>query len=158
VLALLLGALAWGLLHPAPPAEPGVIGRPAPNLVVAPFDGGQVNLAELRGRPVVLNFWASWCVSCRQEQAALGRAAAATAGRVAFLGVNIQDSEAAARSFLAEQPPPYPSGLPVAGLPGYAVKSPPQTFFVDAGGRVIASHAGPLDDVTLDAYLRRMAT
>lgn len=152
---LLLAALGWGLVHPAARQAEAVLGRPAPDVVVQSFEGTQVSLAGQRGRPVVLNFWASWCQPCRQEEGPLKDAAQRWVGTVAFLGVNIQDSESSARAYLTRARYPYPVGPPVSGVPSaYGVKAPPETFFIDAKGIVVARFLGPLDSALIDRYLQ----
>jgi cytochrome c biogenesis protein CcmG/thiol:disulfide interchange protein DsbE len=154
--ALLVAALAWGLVHPANPTTAAVVGRPAPEIAVRTLVGdGTVRLSELHGRPVVLNFWASWCAPCRQEAPALRSAAQELAPRVAFLGVNFSDSTRAARAFLAQEGYPYPVGTPVDGIPAeYGVTSPPVTFFIDGRGTVVAHFSGPVDRQTIQRYLQ----
>jgi cytochrome c biogenesis protein CcmG, thiol:disulfide interchange protein DsbE len=153
---LLIAALAWGLAHPAGAPPGSVLGRPAPDLAVEGLDGGQqVRLSELRGHPVVLNFWASWCAPCRQEEGALKAAAQRWEGTVAFLGVDIQDSAQAARAYQAEVRYPYPVGQPPGGVPAaYGVTAPPETFFIDSQGIVVARFLGPLDTGLIDRYLQ----
>lgn len=150
--ALILAALAWGLAHPAEQGS-GLVGRPAPELAITAPDGSVVRLSQLRGRPVVLNFWASWCVPCRQEGPLLQQAAGRHSD-VAFLGADIQDSEAAARAFAREVGVTYPSGPVASGSPAsFGVSAPPETFFIDSGGRVAARFTGPLDAGALTRYL-----
>jgi cytochrome c biogenesis protein CcmG/thiol:disulfide interchange protein DsbE len=152
---VLMAALGWGLAHPARGGTASVLGRQAPDVSVRAPDGSTVGLAELRGRPVVLNFWASWCSPCRLESAALKEAARARAGRVAFLGVDIEDQPGAASAYLAWAGLPYPAGPAVGGIPpAYGVDAPPQTFFIDARGVVAARFVGPLDGVAIDRYLQ----
>jgi cytochrome c biogenesis protein CcmG/thiol:disulfide interchange protein DsbE len=154
LLLVLLASLGWGLAHPAEQARASPIGRTAPDLAIQAVDGSRVALADFRGSPVVLNFWASWCPPCREEDPALKAAATTAAGRVHFLGVNIQDSDAAARAYAAEQGQPYPVGPLVAGrYQDYGVTIPPDTFFIDSEGKVAGRFVGPLDAPTLQAYI-----
>ena len=153
--AVLVTALWWGLAHPASAPADGLLGKPAPNLVVQGLDGAPASLAALRGRPVVLNFWASWCTSCRQEEAPLKAAAQRLQGRVAFLGVDIQDSPGAARAAQQRVQYPYPVGPAGAGASArFGVTAPPETFFLDTRGVVVARFVGPLDAGLIDRYLQ----
>lgn len=153
--ALVLAAAGWGMLHPAGSPTPSLVGRPAPELVVSAFDGSTVRLSDLRGRPVVVNFWASWCAPCRVEDPALQEAARAHTGQVQFLGVAYKDSEATARAYAAATHHPYPLGSPRGGIPSaLGVTAPPETYFIDARGIVAARFLGPLDGQALDRYLQ----
>jgi cytochrome c biogenesis protein CcmG/thiol:disulfide interchange protein DsbE len=154
--AVLIAALAWGLLHPANPTTAAVVGKPAPEIEVRALVGDSVvRLSDLRGRPVVLNFWASWCGPCRQEAPALTQAARSLGPRVAFLGVDFADSDRAARTALAQAGYPYPVGPAVDGIPAeYGVTSPPVTYFIDRQGVVAAHFSGPLDESSIRRYLQ----
>ena len=155
VTAVLLAALAWGLLHPANPATASLLGHAAPELVVEKLDGGQVKLSELRGRPVVLNFWASWCGPCQEEAGTLRQAAESRSPTVAFLGVDFQDAPDAARAFQDRNRLPYPLGPPAGGIPAaYRVAQPPATFFIDRDGVAVARFDGPLTGPLIDRYLQ----
>jgi cytochrome c biogenesis protein CcmG, thiol:disulfide interchange protein DsbE len=152
--AVLLAAMAWGLAHPAS-APDTVLGRPAPEVVVQGLDDREVALSGQLGRPVVLNFWASWCAPCRQEEGPLKAAALRWSGRVAFLGVDFRDSLAAARATQARVGYPYPVGPAASAVPAaYGVTAPPETFFIDSRGVVAARFAGPLDAGLIDRYLQ----
>jgi len=154
--ALLFGVLGWGLSHPALLQSASATGRMAPDLAIQPFEGSLVALSDLRGQPVVVNFYASWCPGCRQEAAALTAAARANPG-VRFLGADIQDTQDAGRAFEAEVRHGYPAG-PITGgsYLRFGVTGPPETFFIDRSGRVAGHFAGPMDGPTIDLYLARI--
>ncbi|HEX4214656.1 MAG TPA: TlpA disulfide reductase family protein [Candidatus Dormibacteraeota bacterium] len=154
VLTLLLVGLGWGLLHPATTPTSSAIGSQAPAMTLRAFDGSTVRLSQFRGKAVVLNFWASWCVSCRQEQVPLVQASNRWQGKVQFIGVDIQDSARAARSYAASARYPYPVGMPTTDVAAtYGVTAPPETFFIDSAGTVVGLYAGPLDASTIARYL-----
>jgi cytochrome c biogenesis protein CcmG/thiol:disulfide interchange protein DsbE len=136
-----------------------LIGRPAPGFSLAPVGGGPpVTLESLRGRPVVVNFWATWCVPCFEEHAALTSAARAL-GDVQFLGIVYEDEEPRTQAFLKERGSSYPSLLDPDGRTAiaYGVFGVPETFFIDPRGRLIDKHVGPLDGQTIAAFVARAA-
>jgi len=118
-------------------------------------------LAALRGYPVVVNVWASWCGPCRFEFPVLQQLAAHYGKRVAFLGVNSEDSNDAAATFLREEPVPYPSYTD----PDQAIKDSigaalglPDTAFYDSSGKLVYLKQGPYaDDSELEDDVRRYA-
>lgn len=153
--ATVLGLLGWGLLHPSNVASSSVVGQAAPDLTLRTADGRGVRLSDFRGRPVVLNFWASWCAPCRQEEGPLKQAAARWQGRVQFLGVDFKDDQAAATAYERQAGYPYPVGPAERGIPSpYNVSAPPETFFIDAGGVVVGRFLGPLDEQSMARYLQ----
>jgi len=125
--------------------------RPVPDLTlpVLAVDGPvELSLADLRGRVVVVNFWASWCGPCRIEQPDLNAAAGLLPpDEVVLLGVNIEDTAANARAHLREYDVPYPSLFdPVNDLAGrfdgIGARTIPTTLFLDREGRVAARVLG----------------
>jgi cytochrome c biogenesis protein CcmG/thiol:disulfide interchange protein DsbE len=154
--SVLMLSLGWGLQHAAM-TRPAVVGNTAPQLAIQTLDGRQVQVAELRGKPVVLDFWASWCVSCAEDLPVLADAASSHPG-VAFLGAAMEDTSGSLRDFEQRHPHPYPVGQIVTGdYQAYGVLAPPVTFFIDSQGVVVASFAGPLDTPTIDHYLGLLA-
>jgi cytochrome c biogenesis protein CcmG/thiol:disulfide interchange protein DsbE len=150
--SVLMLSLAWGLQHAAL-SRPAIIGNQAPGLAFQALDGSQLRISELRGKPVVLDFWASWCVACAEDLPVLSAAAAAHP-EIAFLGAAMQDTTGAMQAFEQRHPHPYPVGKVGAGeTQAYGVFAPPVTFFINAQGVVVASFAGPLDAQTIDHYL-----
>ena len=154
--SILMLSLGWGLQHAAM-ARPSLIGNAAPRITIQTLEGSQVRVWELRGKPVVLDFWASWCVSCAEDLPVLSGASTAHPA-VAFVGAAMQDTTSAVRVFEQRHPHPYPVGEIVAGdYQAYGVFAPPVTFFIDAQGLVVASFAGPLDTQTVNHYLGLIA-
>ncbi len=115
----------------------------------------QVSLDRMRGKPVVVNFWGSWCGPCREEAPVLSSAWRELSETVAFLGVDIRDERSAARSFAREFglgfPHIFDDDARIAAA--WAVPSPPATFVVDAEGRLVARLVGTLTPADLECML-----
>jgi thiol-disulfide isomerase/thioredoxin len=112
------------------------------------FDFGRFEalLRQLRGTPVVVNIWASWCGPCRQEARHLAAAADRFGSRIQFLGVDIQDSRASAAAFIDEFHWPYPSVFDTSGdiRDRLGLLGQPATLFYDRAGRLVATWQGPI--------------
>ena len=150
----LLASLAWGLLHASQQQPSSLVGSQVPDLTIQSLDGDPVSLRALKGTPLVINFWASWCVPCRQEAPVLAAAARRMAGKVQFVGVDIQDTDSAARAYEADIKSPYPVGPAIHGsYRDFGVTAPPETFFVDRHGIVQSRIIGPVDSHRMDIYM-----
>jgi cytochrome c biogenesis protein CcmG/thiol:disulfide interchange protein DsbE len=157
VLPLVLLA-GWGafLLTRTPAASGAVIGQPAPQFALADLDGNPLRLDALRGRPVVVNFWASWCGPCVEEFPLL-RAAAAEhqADGLVVVGIVFRDNSEAARDFMARMDASWPAAMD----PGeevarsYGIYGPPETFFIDRSGVVRGRQIGQLTAADLERQL-----
>jgi len=128
-----------------PVLQPGAAGSPAAMRAAPALADGRLALRELRGTPVVLNFWASWCVPCREEAPALERGWREQGRRgVLFLGLNMQDITDDARAFIRDFGLTYPNvrdrGNEVARR--YGATGLPETFFISATGNVVAHVIG----------------
>jgi cytochrome c biogenesis protein CcmG/thiol:disulfide interchange protein DsbE len=162
LIAALLGLLVWDLVDtsggasfvteidkgkapPAPELDLAVLWDRRenwPSAVRPRLDDGRLTLAELRGFPVVVNFWASWCIPCREEASAFNAVAARYAGRVVFVGVDTQDLKSAARRFLRHYKLDYVSVRDGTDqtYSAYGLTGVPETYFIDRRGHAV-SHA-----------------
>jgi cytochrome c biogenesis protein CcmG/thiol:disulfide interchange protein DsbE len=154
--------LAYGFKTDPREIPSPLLGRPAAAFSLTTFAGSPLSLEDLRGKVVMLNFWASWCVpACYEEAPALERTWQAYKDQgVAVVGVDIQDKEEAAREFLARFGHTFPNAPDPRGRVSvdYGVYGVPETFFIDRRGRVRFKHVGALTDEIarrhLDALLK----
>ena len=147
LVAGLLALLVWSVVHQQ--HAPGV-GSMAPAFTLRRLEGpGKVSLASYRGKPVVLNFWASWCEPCKTEAAALERDWNSDRSRgVVFLGVDYHDLDSDARRFVRFHALTFPMLEDGSGnvTSRYGISQVPETYVLDRQGRVVAHLRGPITD------------
>ena len=117
----------------------------APDFDIALFDGGNFQLSNHRGKVIVINFFASWCVSCGKETAYIEKASREYAQQpVMFLGIAVDDTEKKAKEFLKKAGLTIPAGLDKTGKikEAYGLYGMPTTFFIDKSGKISYLHAG----------------
>ncbi|MHB1087588.1 MAG: TlpA family protein disulfide reductase [Acidimicrobiales bacterium] len=160
VIALVAFAIYQGVSS-SPNAESNVLtgrsGAPAINFSLPSVTTSHrvLSLSTFQGRPLVINFWASWCVPCRTEMPLLEKAYRPEGGKVAFVGIDTNDTPAAARSFLAKVHVSYPVASDTKGnlAAKYGIFGLPTTIFISANGKVLGRHIGEFFANTLSAAL-----
>ncbi len=150
-------AASVGYLAGRPEADPTSLRRaerdaPAFALEDLRAPAETIGLADLAGRPVVLNFWASWCVPCRTEMPAFEAVHQRLGDRVVFVGVNHQDSPTAALQLLEETGITYVTGRDPDGsvAADYGAVGLPATAFISADGELLATRLGEMDEAELE--------
>ena len=163
VVVALLGLLVWKVSRGESEVTTTLArgGTPtAPAFELERLDGsGTLTLESLRGKTVVLNFWASWCGPCKEETPLLEEGWKRWRNRdVVFVGVDVKDFRGDARAFLARYDVTYPNVYDGKGstVGRYGVTGFPETYFIDASGKVRYRIAGPVADAAeLDAAIAR---
>ena len=152
-LAVLVVVLALGFRHDPQDIRSATVGKPAPEFQLPALEGsGTLSLADMRGKVVVVNFFASWCVPCKQEHPALVRAwERYRTADVVLVGVLYQDSVDAGREFARRLGGTWPTAVDESGRTALAfgVFGVPETFFVGPDGVIAGRHIGPIDEDTL---------
>ena len=156
IVGLLVAVLAAGFGKDPREIPFTLEGRPAPDFTLTDLDGTSWTLSALRGHPVVLNYWATWCSPCVEENPALQRAAKRyTADGVMFFGVLYGDEPSRAKQYLARSPSVYPTLVDPEqrSLIDYAVGGVPETFFIAKDGSIARKVVGV---VTLDVLVETL--
>jgi cytochrome c biogenesis protein CcmG, thiol:disulfide interchange protein DsbE len=150
LLIALLSLSAWGLVKAnSGPVESGL----APDFTLTSFDGHTLTLSQLRGQVVIINFWASWCLPCREEAAYLENTWRNYKDQgVVFIGVDWVDTQKEALAYMKEFDLTYFNGpdLGTRIATAYRIKGVPETYFVAKNGELRGVHIGPLQAPELD--------
>ncbi len=131
----------------------------APDFTLTLFDGGTFQLSEQKGKPVVINFFASWCVSCGEETPVIEKFANEYPGKeVVFLGIAVDDTEKKAKEFMREAGLTIPAGLDRTGeiKDAFGLYGMPTTFFIDKEGMVSYFHPGVVTEKLLQHELGKL--
>jgi len=173
LLAACTGTQTDGPSGPRQQTLPGAVGNtllgvgsriPAPTIRGESLDGTELDLSSMRGRVLVLNFWASWCNPCRAESPTLVKVAKDNASRgVAFVGINIKDDRAAARRFDEVHGVSYPSlfdqpGVILTRLHKLIPQQPPSTLLIDKAGRIAGIFRGGVTESDLSGPVQALAS
>lgn len=165
VIAVVAFVLVLGLaLRERNATQPTSGAAPDFTLTVYPgYDGGlskpQIRLSDLRGQVVFINFWASWCVPCRDEQPVLEKTWQRYRDNgVVFIGIDYVDTEPAALQYLKEFRVSYPNGpdLGTKISPKYHIQGVPESFLVDRQGKIVWFKIAPLSEAELVAELNKV--
>ena len=154
----LLGVLFLALGNDPTRIDSPLIGKPAPAFALKAVGAPQtIDLQKLRGRPVVVNFWATWCMPCYEEHPTLVQNARALGSDVQFIGVVFNDTEDKIQQFLNERGSAYPTVLDQQGKTAiaYGVGGVPETFFLDRQGIIVAKYSGPMNSEILQANVQK---
>jgi cytochrome c biogenesis protein CcmG, thiol:disulfide interchange protein DsbE len=160
-----IGALL-GIMLIKPPQK-ALCDEPAPDLTLKLFDeyrggytGDTIKLSDLKGKGVVLNFWASWCKPCEEEAAALQAAWLQNKDKgVQFVGVDYLDQDPAAKRYLDKFQVSYPNGPDLASKISkrYTIRGVPETFFIDPQGKIVSCRKiGPLTEGELQQRINEI--
>lgn len=133
---------------------------PAADFTVQDWEGGQVSLSDYYGKPIVVNFWATWCGPCKSELPAFDNAYAAYQDEITFLMVNMTDGYSetvvGTKQFIEENGYSFPVYFDTSyeAYQAYGVTAIPMTLFIDADGKLITSQLGAMSESTFAGYLQ----
>jgi cytochrome c biogenesis protein CcmG/thiol:disulfide interchange protein DsbE len=147
------GAIGLALAVRGASGTPTTIGSVAPDFSLVDLDGDPVRLADLRGHPVIVNFWASWCGPCVDEFPLLRAVADEhTDDGLEIVGIVYQDRVESARAFMANNGGTWPAVMDPDSrvAEAYNIFAPPETYFIGRDGRIVARHIGQFTAESLE--------
>ncbi len=163
---LLIGILGYGLFLDPTRVPAANLGKPAMPIRVGVVQGSEgldivdqkLTLEKFHGKPIILNFWASWCVSCREEARELEAFWKKHHSEVWVLGIAVQDQEEDAKRFAAQFGKTYPIGIDEDGRAAidYGVSGVPETFLISRDGRIVHKEVGPVAAAQLESFLPKI--
>ena len=136
-----------------------LIGKAAPSFSLNTFDNKTISLEGLKGKAVVLNFWSSWCIPCKDETSAINRANLRyPENNIIFIGVNIWDDKENALNFLRSYPSDYTNGYdPLNQIHvNYGIQGVPETFFISKDGVISSRFQGELNDSIINYFAKEI--
>lgn len=153
IVMLLVGCTSGGLVQPTPP-------QPTPTVILAPdfqlatLDGQSLHLADLRGRYVLLNFWATWCLPCRDELPYLQQLADDHADQLTVLGINMREAPSDIQPFVEAMGITFPILLQPDDetLLAYNIRGLPLSFVIGPDGALLLRQVGPLQPETFGPW------
>ena len=164
--ALALGLIFTLTIFPRERSQPqsaegssGLVGQPAPDFTLPTLEDTQVSLSQFRGRPVVINFWASWCIPCREEMPELARSYEAhKAEGLMILGINLSyaDSLSDIEAFVSEFHVTFPILLDAEGVVAgklYPMPGIPTSIFINRDGTIARVQVGQMTGQEIDQYV-----
>lgn len=157
-LSILSLGLKTGSAQPERKGESVALGLPAVNFELATLGGETLALNQMRGKPVIINFWATWCPPCREEMPLFQKYYEEKSPDLMVLGINVMEPAHLIQPYVNEMGITFPIVLDEKGEveAHYLVRGLPTTFFLDAEGVVRAQHIGLLDETLLKGYLRQI--
>lgn len=136
--------------------ESAELHQPAPNFTLPKVNGGKVNLKELKGKAVVVNFWGSWCGPCKREMPVIQKAYSRYKGEdLEIVAVNVQESEAVVKRFIDSYSLTFPVALDKKAevYRSWEIFSLPTTFFIDSEGDIMRAYEGEMSSGKLHQWI-----
>jgi len=136
-----------------------LVGKTAPSFILNTFDNKTISFESLKGKSVVLNFWASWCIPCKEETSAINRANLRFKdSNIVFIGVNIWDDRENALNFIDLYPSDYANVYDPSNEihVNYGIQGVPETFFINKEGTILNRFQGELNDNILNYFSNQL--